>query len=247
MRRCLSHTTRLLAVATVRIALALLSPATTFAQSGEPPTPAVDLKPGTASYKVRLKAGEQVVLMDMTRTTESQNGTWLVTETTTTAGHSQTDETTVDKKTLILRKRVFREGSASAELQFFGHQVIGTISEGRKLQTVNADAGGVIFADGSGGEDVIATLPFAQGYTAEFLNFNIGSQQVKRLALRVAASETVTVPAGTFHTWKAVITSLDGGSDTYALWVEKRTHRLVKFAMSVPKPNDAVITAELTK
>jgi hypothetical protein len=55
------------------------------------------------------------------------------------------------------------------------------------------------------------------------------------------------VPAGTFDTWKALITSLDGESDTYALWVEKRTHRLVKFAMSIPMLNDAMATAELTK
>jgi hypothetical protein len=247
MNPCLSRVTRLLAPRAFGIALGLLAPLAIFAQDGAAPRPAVDLKPGTAHYNVRLEAHDQVMMMDMTRTTKAQNGTWLVTETTTSPGHSQTDVTTVEKKTLIIRTRVFRDRDALADLRFNGRKATGMISQGAEQQVVNADLGGIIFADGSGGEDVLAALPMAKGYTTEFLNFNIGSQQVKRLQLRVTDDETVTVPAGTFDTWKALITSLDGGSDTYALWVEKRTHRLVKFAMSIPNLGDALATAELTK
>jgi hypothetical protein len=247
MKPCLSRTTRRLASYAFGIALALVAPVATFAQNGEVPRPAVDLKPGTAHYNMRLEAGGGVVLMQLTRDTKPQGSRWLVTETTTMPGHSQTDVTTVEKKTLIIRTRVFHDGDALADLRFDGHKAAGMISEGAEHQVVNADVGGIIFADGSGGEDVLATLPMAKGYSAEYLNFNIGSQQVKRLQLRVMDEETVTVPAGTFDTWKAIITSLDGGSDTYALWVEKRTHRLVKFAMSIPNLGDAFATAELTK
>jgi hypothetical protein len=247
MKPCLSRATRLFAPRAFGIAIALLAPVSIFAQYGAAPKPVVDLKPGTAHYNMRLEAAGQVVMMQLTRDTKAQGDRWLVTETTTMPGHSQTDVTTVEKKTLIIRTRVFHDGDALADLRFDGHKAAGMISDASERQVVNADVGGVIFADGSGGEDVLATLPMAKGYSTEYLNFNIGSQQVKRLQLRVMDEETVTVPAGTFDTWKAIITSLDGGSDTYALWVEKRTHRLVKFAISIPNLGDALATAELTK
>jgi hypothetical protein len=247
MKPCLTRTIRRLAPRAFGIALGLVAPLTIFAQDGAAPRPAVDLKPGTAHYNIRLELHDQIMMMEITRTTKSQKGMWLVTETTTSPGHSLTDETTVEKKTLIIRKRVFHDRNTLADLRFDGHKTTGMISEGAEHQVINTDVGGVIFAEGSGGEDVLAALPMAKGYTAEFLNFNIGSLRVKQLQLRVIDDETVTVPAGTFDTWKALITSLDGGSDTYALWVEKRTHRLVKFAESVPNLGDAVATAELTK
>ena len=229
------------------IAIALVVPVKAFAQRDEVPKPVVDLKPGTANYRVRLEAGGQVAMMEIMRTTKAQNDAWVVTETSRMAGRTQTDETTVEKKTLIIRKRVFRAEGAVADLQFAGRSVTGTITDGGKKQTINADLGGVVFADGASGQDVLAALPLSRNYTVEFRNFNIGSQQVRLLQLRVMDTETVSVPAGMFDTWKVLISSIDGGTDTYALWVEKRTHRVVKMAISVPHLNDALATAELTK
>ena len=229
------------------IAIALAAPVIASAQRGEYPRPAVDLTPGTANYRVRLEAAGQVVNMDLTRTTKLVNGAWVVTETSGTPGHQQTDESIVEKKTLIIRKRVFRAEGGVADLQFAGHNVTGTIDADGQKQTIDRDLGTVIFADGASGQDVLAALPLAKGYNVEFRNFNVGSLQVKTLQLRVMDTERVTVPAGTFDTWKVLITSLDGGSDTYGLFVDKRTHRVVKMAMSVPNLGDALATAELVK
>ena len=231
----------------IALSIALSVPATAFAQSGQVPRPVVDLKAGTANYKVRLEAAGQVAMMDITRITKSQNGRWGVTETSWMDGRSQTDETTLEKKTLIIRTRLFRAGDAVADLKFDGRRATGTITDGKEKHVVDADVGGVIFADGASGGDVMAALPLARNYSVEFRNFNIGTAQVRQLQLRVIDSETVVVPAGTFETWKVLITSLDGGTDSYALWVEKRTHRVVKMAVSVPNLRDALATAELTK
>ncbi len=247
MKRYFGRSTRLLALSVFAIAIALAAPVAASGQRGEVPKPAVDLKPGTANYKVRLEAGGQVAMMEITRTTKTQNGAWVVTETSRMAGHTQTDETTVEKKTLIIRKRVFRADNTVADLQFAGRNATGTITDRGQKQTINADLGGVVFADGASGQDVLAALPLARNYTIEFRNFNIGSQEVRMLQLRVMDTETVSVPAGTFDTWKVLITFLDGGTDSYALWVEKRTHRVVKMAISVPHLKDALATAELTK
>ena len=229
------------------VAIALIAPLTTSAQTGRVPKPAVDLKPGVANYKVRFEVVGQSATMDLTRTTKLQNGSWVVTETSTTPQFSGSDETTIEKKTLIIRKRIFRDKVTAGELQFHGHNATGEITVDGLKQTINVDLGGVVFADGAGGQDVLAALPLAKGYTAEFRNFGLQQQNVKTLQLRVMGTDTVSVPAGTFNTWKVLIVSLDGGDESSALWVEKRTHRVVKYAMSFPGYHDGVATAELTK
>ena len=132
--------------------------------------------------------------MNITRITKAQNGVWVVTETSSMDGQSQTDETTLEKRTLIIRSRVFRAKGAVADLKFDGRMATGTITDGKEKHTINTDVGGVIFADGASGGDVMAALPLS-----------------------------------------------------YVLWVEKRTHRVVKIAVSVPNLRDALATAELTK
>ena len=229
------------------LAIALIAPLTTSAQTGQVPKPVVDLKPGVANYKVRFDVVGQSATMDLTRTTKLQNGSWVVTETSTTPQFSGSDETTIEKRTLIIRRRVFHDKFTVGELQFHGHNATGEITVDGLKQTINVDLGGVVFADGAGGQDVLAALPLAKGYTAEFRNFGLQQQNVKMLQLRVMGTDTVSVPAGTFNTWKVLIVSLDGGDESSALWVEKRTHRVVKYAMSFPGFHDAVATAELTK
>jgi len=247
MTRFFIRSTRLYGLTVFALSIIVVAPKTVLGQGREVPRPVVDLKPGTAHYAVRLEAAGQVANMDITRTTKAEKGAWVVTETSRMGDHTQTDETTVEKKTLIIRKRVFHADGAVADLQFAGHNATGTITDGKQMYTINSDMGGVVFADGASGQDVLAALPLSKTYSVEFRNFNIGSQDVRTLQLRVMDSETVTVPAGTFDTWKVLITSLDGGTDSYALWVEKRTHRVVKMAVSVPHLHDALATAELTK
>jgi hypothetical protein len=247
MNPYVGSTLRLSALRVFSLAIALAVPVTVFGQGEETPKPAVDLTPGTAHYVVRLEAGGRAVMMYVTKTTKSQGRTWIVTQTTRVGDRVQSDETTVEKKTLIIRRRLFHSGDNVADLQFAGHRVTGTVFDGEETKKVDADLGCVIFADGGGSEDVMAALPLAKGYTTEFRNFNVGSLQVKKLQLRVTDSETVTVPAGTFDTWMVLITSLDGMSDTYGLYVDKRTHRVVKMGLSIPNMGDALAIAELTK
>ena len=233
--------------ATLAVAIGWFGPRAASAQQDHVPRPVVDLRPGTANYKFKMEVDGHVVIMDVTRTTRADKGTWVLTQTTSIPGDVQTDEITVEKRTLLLRRRVFRQGDALVDLQFKGHSVTGIIADSTRKISVNTDMGDVIFADGGGGVDVLAALPLSKNYSTEFRNFNIGSQQVKSLQLRVIDDETVTVPAGRFDTWKVLITSLDGASDTYVLWVDKRAHRVVKMGMSAPDVGNLLATGELTK
>lgn len=249
MKLSLARRARLYAASAILWAIASLVPVSSFAQSDDVPRPAVDLKPGTAHYSFNMRVSGQVVPMEMVRTIKSEKRTWVVTETTTVPGigYFETDEVTVDKKTLMMRKRVLHHPNLGSELHFNGHRVFGTIASKTQSLAVDTDLGAVIFADGAGGQDVLAALPLTRNYSMEFHNFDIPSQQVKTLQLRVVDEEKFSVSAGTFDTWKALITSLDGSGETYVLWVDKRSHLVVRMGLSVPQLGDAVEMGELTK
>jgi dienelactone hydrolase len=213
------------------------------------PKPAVDLKPGTATYKAKIEAGGQTIPMDVTRTVAEDKGTWIVSETAQMGPMgSVSDSVTVDKGTLQLRKRVIHQGPAVIEVVFADNKATGKMTMNGQARPITADLGGTLFADGAGANDVMATLPLADGYTTTFRNFDIMTQKVKPRQLKVIGSEKVTVPAGTFDAWKVEVTPADGSNgETLTLYVDKPSRRAVKMVTVIPAMNGAVATAELVK
>jgi dipeptidyl aminopeptidase/acylaminoacyl peptidase len=212
------------------------------------PKPAVDLTPGTATYKARLEAGGQTIPMDLTRTVKEENGVWVISETTQMPMGPINDEATIEKGTLLLRKRVVHQGPAVIEVQFADNKATGKMTMNGQERPITADLGGALFADGAGANDVVAALPLAEGYTTTFRNFDLMSQQVKLRQLKVTGSERVTVPAGSFDAWKVEITPADGGTgESTTLWIDKTSRRVAKMSTIIPEMNGAVATAELTK
>ncbi len=216
--------------------------------SSSGPKPVVELTPGTSTYKARLEVGGQTMPVDLTRTVKEVNGAWVVSETTQMPMGTINDSATIDKRTLLLRKRVVHQGPAVVEVQFADNKATGKMTMNGQERPIKADLGGTLFADGAGASDVIAALPLAEGYTTTFRNFDIMSQQVKPRQLKVAGSEKVTVPAGSFDAWKVEITPADGGNgESSTLWVDKTSRRVVKIVTVIPQMNGAVATAELVK
>ena len=212
------------------------------------PRPTAQLSPGTATWKGRLEAGGQTMSMDLTRTVKDSGGVWLVTETATMPMGTMSDEATIDKGTLLLRRRVVRQGPAVIDVSFADNKATGKMSMNGQERPITADVGGSLFADGAGANDVIAALPLADGYSTTFRNFDIMSQKVQPRQLRVVGSESVTVPAGTFDAWKVEITPADAGDgEKTTVWVDKATRRAVKTVSVSPRMNGAIATAELVK
>jgi dipeptidyl aminopeptidase/acylaminoacyl peptidase len=215
--------------------------------SASSPKPAVELKPGVTQYKAKLEAGGQTMPMDVTHTVVDGNGVWIVTESAQMPMGAMSDSSIVSKGTLLLQKRIIKQGPATIEVQFADNKATGTMSMNGQNRPISADLGGALFADGAGANDAVAALPLADGYTTTFRNFDIMSQQVKPRALKVAGSESVTVPAGTFDAWKVVVTPAEGTGETTTIWVNKADRRVVKITNVLPQMNGALATAELVK
>ncbi len=209
------------------------------------PKVVASLHPGSLSYQGKIEAGGQTIPMSMTQTIEESGGTWVVTGTAKMPMGDAVDVATFDKATLVSRKRSIKQGPAVIELVFEGGKATGTMAMGGDPKPVAVDLGGELFGDGVGGHEAIGALPLAEGYSATFRNFDVRQQKVQLKQAKVAGSEKVTVPAGTFEAWKVDIASADGEPGQTTIWVAKDTRKVVKTKATIPQMGGAVVTTEL--
>lgn len=199
----------------------------------------------SASYTGKIEAGGQTMPMSTTQTIEEQAGHWVVTGTAKLPMGDAVDITTLDKATLVPIKRSIKQGAAAIELSFAGGKASGTVAMGGEPKPVSVDLGGELFADGVGGPDAIASLPLAADFSTTYRNFDVRQQKVQLKQAKVTGSESVTVPAGTFETWKVEVTSAEGEPGQTTIWVAKDSRAVVKTSATLPQMGGAVVTSEL--
>jgi dipeptidyl aminopeptidase/acylaminoacyl peptidase len=211
------------------------------------PKPAMDLQVGTFHYQVKVEAGGQQMSMKVSTSIQDGGSYWTTTDQMEMPQGTATDTGTLEKTSLILQKRSVKQGPVSIDLDFSGNKATGKLSMNGQDKPIAADLGGPLFADAAASDQVIACLPLAEGYTTTFRNFDVQTQKVKLLQLTVAATEKVTVPAGTFEAMRVDITSADGGSDKKSIWVEKSSHKVVKATAVLASMGGATMTEELVE
>jgi dipeptidyl aminopeptidase/acylaminoacyl peptidase len=208
------------------------------------PATAVSLRAGTWKYQVKVAlGGQQMSLTQSTTIAEDKDG-WTATDVTDTPAGPATDTATLDKSTLAPRQRTVKQGPATIHVEFAGDKVSGAINMNGKDTPIAADLGGPLFADGPGAPEAIGCLPLAEGYTTSFRNLDVQKQKAKLMQLKVAGTESITVPAGTFETFKVEV-SADGDAGKTTLWIAKQTHNAVKVSTTLPAMGGATMTAEL--
>ncbi len=132
-------------------------------------------------------------------------------------------------------------------MAFTDNKATGSMKVSGQDRPIAAELGGPIFPEAVAVPVAIACLPLAEGYTTSFRNFDVQKQKAKAMKLEVTGSEKVTVPAGTFDTFKVEITPADGGAEKNTVWIAKETRRAVKISAVVPEMGGAVMTAELSE
>ena len=211
------------------------------------PKPAIDLQPGVDHYQVKIEMGGQQMNLKLITTIQDSGASWTAIDQMETPGGTATDTSTIEKSTLVLRKRNVTQGPVVIDLDFSGDKAAGKMSMNGQEKPIAVDLGGALFADGAGADQAIACLPLATGYSSTFRNFDIQSQKVKLLQLSVSGEETITVPAGKFEAYRVEIASADGGTDKKTIWVAKDTRKVVKGSAVVAAMGGAVVTQELSE
>jgi dipeptidyl aminopeptidase/acylaminoacyl peptidase len=221
-------------------------PKMTSSTSSEVPKPAVDLRPGTSNYKATIALGAQTIPLTMTSEIKEENGAWTITDTAQTPQGEVTDVSTLEKGSLLLKRRVIKQGPMTMEINVAPNQLTGSTTMNGKSTPLAVDPGGALFADGAGGFDVIASLPLANGYSTTFRNFDVQKQKPEVKTLKVVGSESVTVPAGTFDAHKVEIVAVDNDADKQTVWIDKASRKVLKVTAVLPSLNGAILTSELT-
>jgi dipeptidyl aminopeptidase/acylaminoacyl peptidase len=236
---------------TARLAQLTIDPKTVVlaktldAKSVGAPKPTSDLQPGTHHYDVTIAVGGQQIKMKVVSTIKDSGETWTALEEMDTPQGTATDEATLAKQSLLVKKRLVKQGSVVIDLSFADDKATGKMSMNGQDKPIEADLGGPLFADAAGGDEVLACLPLAEGYSTSFRNFDVQTQKTKLLQASVAATEKVTVPAGTFDAYRVEVTSASGDADKKTVWVEKSTRRVVKVSAVVAAMGGATVTEEL--
>ena len=176
---------------------------------------------------------------------KEENGAWTVNETVQTPQGEITDTSTIEKGSLLLKKRFIKQGPMTIEMNVAPDKVSGSMTMNGQAKPIDANPGGALFADGAGSFEVIASLPLADGYSVGFRNFDVQKQKVQMKQLKVLGSESVTVPAGKFDAYKIEIVTADDESDKQTVWIAKDTRKVLKISAVLPSMGGAVLTSEL--
>jgi len=214
--------------------------------TSEVPKPAVDLRPGTYNYKASIAFGGQEIPLTVKIDIKEENGAWTVNETAQTPQGEIVDVSTIEKGSLLLKRRSIKRGPMSIEIDVAPNKLSGSMTMNGQSQPINADPGGALFADGAGAFDVIAALPLADGYSLSFRNFDVQKQKPQIKQLKVVGTESVTVPAGKFDAYKVEIVDADNDADKQTVWIDKESRRVLKISAVLPSLNGAILTSELT-
>ncbi|HVS74201.1 MAG TPA: alpha/beta fold hydrolase [Candidatus Acidoferrales bacterium] len=209
------------------------------------PKPATDLQPGAYKYNAKIEMGGQQIALTRSTTIKEDNGAWTATSVLNTPNGQVTDTVSLEKGSLILRKRSVKQGAVTIEVDFSGNKASGNMNVNGKDRPIAVELGGPLFADAAGSQLAIGCLPLAEGYTATYRNFDVPQQKVKLMQLKVAGVERVTVPAGTFDAYKVEISSAEGEPDKQTVWIAKDSHKPVKVSTVLSQMGGAILTEEL--
>src|SRR6185437_11609967 len=84
--------------------------------SAELPKPAVDLRPGTYNYKASIALGGQSMPLSVKTDIKEENGAWTVNETAQTPQGEIVDVSTIEKGSLLLKRRFIQQGPMTMEI-----------------------------------------------------------------------------------------------------------------------------------
>ena len=209
------------------------------------PQVAAGLNPGSYKYVAKLSMGTNTMNLSSTTNIAKEGENWKIIDTINTPQGEMAEEAVLDGKTLAIKRRTMAKGPLTYDFEVKGTKMVGSVKFQGNDKAVDTELGGPLFADSAGAGQVIAALPLADGYTATYRNFDIQKQKPKLMQLKVSGSESVTVPAGTFDSWKVDITSADGGSDKITMWIAKDSRKPVKSSAVLGQMGGATMTAEL--
>jgi dipeptidyl aminopeptidase/acylaminoacyl peptidase len=210
------------------------------------------MKPSTYHYLTKLTMMGKELSIPSTRSIAEASlegkKVWRVIEETTGPMGAGADTLDLDGTTLLPIRRGATQGMATMWFKFSNEAVEGKIVAGPQEMPINVKLSGPVLPEGAGVEIPVGTLPLAEGYTASVEVFNTMQAKTQEMTLKVTGAEKVTVPAGTFDTYKVEITPQGDEGGGSKLWIAKDDHRIIRVENQLPaQMGGGVAVSELTE
>jgi hypothetical protein len=109
---------------------------------------------------------------------------------------------------------------------------------------VNVKLENPITIDGAGSDLVIARLPLKENTSTIIEMVDVATSQIKKYEIKLAGTEKITVPAGSFDTYKITMNQIDGGEKTI-FWISSADKNMIRTEAIVPQMGNAKMIAEL--
>jgi hypothetical protein len=205
------------------------------------------IRTGVLKYTMTVEARGQKIPMTLTRTIQktAYNGkdVWrAIDDVTGMMGGSDTVD--IDAKTLLPVRRSAKQGGGIVELAFTANAVDGRMRMGPQDMPVKAQLSSPALPDGAGTDLPMSTLPFADGYKATLMIFDMMSAKAKAMSLVVKPGE----PGSAGNTWKIEVRPKDEDGSMTTTWVTKDTRTIVRSESVLPtQMGGGTVTMELTK
>jgi hypothetical protein len=229
----------------IMVDIATVKVAGQAASSSALPPLVADLKEGSYNYAFTMAAGGQSMKMEMKRDIKKENGKWAVTDAIKTPMGEMVEQSTLDPKSLACLTRKIKQGPATIDLTYTPTEVNGSADMGTgQAKPVTIKLEHPIVIDGAGSDLVIGRLPLKENFSAVIEMVDVMSAQVKKYEIKYLGTEKVTVPAGSFDTYKVSMSQVDGGEKS-TFWISSSDRNMIKVEAFVPQAGNATMTAEL--
>jgi len=200
------------------------------------------LTEGTWTWIGKMNTGNQTSDVVVTVGVKAVGDTWVIRHVVSSPGRDDAiDIGTLDRQTMECIGREAVQGPMTMKLDTKGGKVKGSITVSGRVQTIETDAGGPLFADGIAARQSIVALPLAEGYTTTYRTLD-PQLKPRIVELKVAGTEKVTVAAGSFEALRVETRALDGAPEPMTLWMDKGSRKLVKMAAVI---GPTTVSAEL--
>ncbi len=194
------------------------------------------IKAFTAQYSQTIKTGGQEIMVDVTKsvsdaTTEGKD-CLLITEKSETPQGTVINNNYLDKSTLLPLKQTINQANISIALEYKPDKITGTLEIGSQKNDISVDMDASIIA---ALETLIGTLDLHSGYKTTLRTFNLLQQKIVPNSVEVTGIETISVPAGSFDTYKVEVTPLDGSPGEQTIYINTEDPNImVKLEATLP-------------
>jgi dipeptidyl aminopeptidase/acylaminoacyl peptidase len=199
------------------------------------PLPAVDasrLAPATLGYRTTLNMGGREMQIEGTRVyareTTGASPVWRVTTSAKTPMGDVSEVYVLDATSLRPVTRTIKQGPATVEVEYGDKAVTGSLAAGPQKIPINVALEAPVFGDEAALEAAILAMPLAGGFRTTLRAAEVGMmQRVRYWSLVVEGEESVTVPAGTFETFRVRLDPIDNEQGGATYWVNRAAPRVL--------------------